>query len=101
MRTTDKILEKGAAVFRERFPVYGANAPKIGNAMHGLFPDGITLHSPEAFTRFYLLMMNIVKTSRYANNFNNGGHADSAIDAAVYMAMLQSTDDELNGKEAL
>jgi len=97
MLTTDKILDEAADTFRKRFPVYGKNAPKIGGAMAAMFPEGITLRTPEDFTRFYLLIMVITKLSRYVNNFTNGGHKDSLVDAAVYAAMLQSEDE--NGKE--
>jgi hypothetical protein len=94
MDNTDKILERGAQVFRERRPIYGRNAPKIGRALQAMFPEGLTLTTAEDFTRFYLFQMQLVKQSRYANNFLKGGHADSMVDTCVYAAMLQATDEE-------
>jgi hypothetical protein len=94
MHTTDAILERAAALFKERIPVYGNNAPKVGNALLALFPDGVTLRTAEDFTRMYLFMMLVVKAGRYANNFHKG-HADSLMDMTVFAAMLLSID-ELN-----
>ncbi len=36
----------------------------------------------------------VAKMSRYAANWNAGGHADSLRDIAVYAAMLESLDAE-------
>jgi hypothetical protein len=96
MHTTDAVLERAATTFKERIPVYGNNAPKVGNALLALFPDGVTLRTAEDFTRMYLFMMLIAKEGRYANNFTNKGHADSLIDIAVFAAMLHSTDELRN-----
>jgi hypothetical protein len=63
--------------------------------MHSMFPDGLTLTTPEDWTRLYFFMANQVKMSRYATNFENGGHTDSSMDAAVYSAMLHAYDKDL------
>ena len=100
MDSTPDILERAANTFRERRLIYGRNAPKIGAAMQALFPEGLQATTAKDFTRLYLLYMVVVKLSRYVNNFNNGGHADSLIDAAVYAAMLQAVDEEHNDTKA-
>lgn len=88
-----EILEAAVATYTQRRAAYGNNGPKIGEAMSAMFPDGITLRTPKDFERFYLYMMQVVKLSRYVNNFNNGGHADSITDNIVYAALLASADE--------
>jgi hypothetical protein len=88
----DKILEAAAKTYRERNAVYGDNYLRVGRMLEALFPDGILLKTAADHNRFHLFMLNIVKLSRYAVNFNNGGHQDSIHDATVYAAMLESID---------
>jgi hypothetical protein len=42
-----------------------------------------------------------VKISRYSNNYDKGGHADSILDNIVYLAMLHELDDEAICKKFL
>lgn len=88
-------LEAMAATFRERNKVYGDNFIRLGHSMHAMFPEGLTVNTPEDWTRLYFFFLQQVKASRYATNFNKGGHVDSVHDAAVYMAMLESFDENI------
>jgi hypothetical protein len=94
-RTTDAILEAAANTYRERHPIYGRNWHKVGGVLAAMFPEGITLKEPEDFTRFYLFVLQVMKQTRYANNFASGGHPDSALDTAVYSALLLAVDEEI------
>jgi hypothetical protein len=62
--------------------------------MLAMFPDGIELKTYEDWMRMQFVMLDVVKSTRYAQNFKNGGHADSVHDKIVYAAMLESTDAE-------
>jgi hypothetical protein len=93
--TAADILDQAANTFRERNKVYGNNFVRLGNAMHAMFPDGITVNSPEEWTRLYFLLLTQVKMSRYATNWKTGGHADSSLDASVYAAMLNAFDKDM------
>lgn len=86
------LLQSGADIFRERNAVYGNNFFKVGPIFAALFPDGLLLKTPEDFNRFHLLMLDVVKTTRYSENWDKGGHDDSLADKAVYSAMLQALD---------
>lgn len=88
-------LEAMAATFRERNAVYGNNFERLGHAMAAMFPDGLTLKGHDDFTRFYFLILQQVKLSRYVTNFHKGGHADSVHDMAVYAALLEAYDEGL------
>jgi hypothetical protein len=98
-RTTDQVLDDAARTYRERHPIYGRNWHKVGGALAAMFPEGITLRTPEDFTRFYLFVLQIMKQTRYAHNFASGGHSDSALDTVVYSAMLAAIDEEINGSK--
>jgi hypothetical protein len=62
--------------------------------MCALFPNGIELKTYEDWMRMQFVMLDVVKSTRYAQNFKHGGHQDSAHDKIVYAAMLESTDAE-------
>jgi hypothetical protein len=93
-------LEAMAATFRERNAVYGDNFIRLGNAMHAMFPQGLTLNSADDWTRLYFFMLQQVKQSRYATNFNRGGHPDSVHDTAVYAALLEVFDENIRARQA-
>lgn len=100
MTTAADLLAKGAETFRERNTVYQDNHKRIGGMMHAMFPAGLTVNTPEEWTRLYLFFLGVVKKSRYAVNFTKGGHKDSVHDETVYNAMLEAFDEELaNAKE--
>lgn len=94
-KTAADTLEAMAATFRERNKVYGDNYVRLGNAMHALFPEGLTVNTSDDWVRLYFFFLQQVKTSRYATNFTTGGHPDSVHDAAVYAAMLETFDDRI------
>ncbi len=98
MKTADEFLSEGAATFKARNAVYGNNYLNVGNAMAGLFPDGITLKTADDHNRFHIFMLGIVKLSRYANSFSKGDHADSSHDNTVYTAMLESIAEEIRAR---
>jgi hypothetical protein len=41
----------------------------------------------------------MVKVTRYANNYNTGGHEDSLRDGIVYLSMLQYIDDMIQNEK--
>ena len=92
-------LDEAAGVFRERRAVYGDNYLRIGHVMKTLFPNGVTLKTSGDFVRFQLFMADIIKTTRYVENWNRGGHDDSLTDGSVYKMMLLSVDTEFRKNE--
>jgi hypothetical protein len=85
-----EILEAGADTFRDRNAVYGDTYLQVGGILQAFFPDGLpSLESKADWNRFALWLAALLKLQRYANNFANGGHRDSAHDAMVYSAMLE------------
>lgn len=83
------ILDDMAATYRERNKLYGNNYKDFGKILAVMFPNGVTLNVPGDYNRFSLLSMVVAKMTRYALNFDRGGHLDSAHDAGVYAAMLE------------
>lgn len=92
MSASDK-LEAAAKTFRDKAAEYGDDYTLVGNALKALFPAGLHLQTAEEFVRFHLFVMDMVKGSRYAVNFKNGGHQDSVRDKTVYAAMLETVDE--------
>jgi len=95
MTTGSDVLKLAERTYKERNRSYHDNFVRLGNAMHSMFPDGLTMQSPDDWTRLYFFMANQVKMSRYATNWYEGGHKDSSVDAAVYAAMLHAYDKDL------
>jgi hypothetical protein len=98
MKTADEFLSEAAATFKSRNAVYGNNYLNVGAAMAALFPEGVSLKTADDHNRFHIFMLGIVKLSRYANNWDAGGHADSMHDNTVYSAMLESIDADVKAK---
>jgi hypothetical protein len=102
MKGTDTMTSKNAGVllgdlsklFLERNALYKDNYKKFGNILVQMFPDGITLKSPEEFNRFALFLQIIHKQTRYAHSVLDGGHADSLDDTSVYAQLLQEFDND-------
>lgn len=97
-----KKLEEAIKTAESREAVYGKG--HVGHSSHGamlsaLFPNGITLTTPDDFTRFILFIMLTTKLARYAKNFDKGGHKDSAHDAGVYSFILEDYDDNANNRK--
>jgi hypothetical protein len=84
--TVPAMLEEMAATFKERNTTYRDNYLIVGQMLAALYPDGITLKTPEDFIRFHLVDWTIGKLSRWANTGMD--HEDSIKDAAVYTTML-------------
>ena len=84
----DQILKDMAKMFKERQKVYGDNWLMIGHVLEQMFPNGLVLNTADDFNRFHLFLMAQVKLTRLANTKIN--HQDSARDAGVYSAMLES-----------
>lgn len=87
----DILLEMGET-FKERNKMYKNNFFNVGSILDELFPSGLSLNSGEDFTRFQMILMVVGKLTRYAANWEQGGHQDSIHDLAVYAAMLESID---------
>lgn len=87
-KTVDQILRDGADTFAQRNKLYGDSYKKFGDTMASLFPDGVSIKSPEQWARMGVYVMLVSKVSRYSQNLAAGGHFDSALDASVYSAML-------------
>lgn len=88
-------LRKAADIYDERNALYGDNYKRFGHIMVVLFPDGITLKTPDDWNRFGVYVQKMAKVTRYAAQWNNGGHEDSLDDDAVYSQMLQELDWEI------
>lgn len=88
MKTPDQILADMAATYKERSASYGDNWLKLGNVMQAMFPDGLTLKTPEDWNKFHLWFLSLIKMTRLAET--KFSHQDSAHDNAVYAAMLES-----------
>jgi len=86
-------FQEMAETFREKSTEYGESAViTIGKALQIIFSDGLILAKQEDFQRFFLLTMVLLKAIRYSQNLCGGGHEDSALDMAVYAAMLLGHD---------
>lgn len=95
MTDAGQILEGAMRTFIERNSAYKDNFVRIGKAMEALFPGGLAIHSAAEWSRMYFFMMLMTKLSRYATNWEKGGHADSAHDMIVYAALLEAFDANL------
>lgn len=84
-------LHQAAQVFEDRNAVYSNAYLKVGPIMQALFPAGMKLETPEDHTRYHLLMLIVVKLTRYSASWETG-HEDSMSDVMTYAAMLQALD---------
>ncbi len=92
MKTVPEALESLGALYRERNLTYGDNYKLHGAMMKAMFPNGITLRTPDDHNRFGVFTMIAAKLLRYANMWERGGHADSLDDLTVYTQMLRELD---------
>lgn len=92
-------LRAAAGIYEERNKLYGDNYKRFGLVVAALFPDGISIASAEdpvkAGNRLGVLIQILSKLTRYCENFNRGGHADSLEDLAVYAMMLRELDADI------
>jgi hypothetical protein len=90
-------LQDAMQTFAQRGKQYGGNSgeayKRFGHIMMALFPNGLTINSPEDWNRYGCFHMEVVKIARYAANFEVG-HIDSQHDLIVYASMLESLDRE-------
>lgn len=91
-------LEVKASLFDERHKDYGDNYKRFGPMVHAMMKE-VSLKTPDDFNRFGILVQVFSKVSRYAMNFEKGGHADSLDDLAVYAMMLKECDMEANNRK--
>ncbi len=95
-----QLLHKSADLFAERNAVYKDNFRMVGAIMKAMFPDGPPkLETEHDYNRWHLFELSIVKLTRYAINYNAGGHADSIDDQIVYLAMVAALDYEAGNRE--
>ena len=98
--TVPEMLRNAAEIYEERNKLYGDNYKRFGPIMALLFPDGLTLETGDDHNRFGIFVQMLAKFTRYAQNFEKGGHPDSLDDLAVYSMMLQELDSEEVATEA-
>lgn len=92
-------LREKAVLYEERNRLYGDNYKRFGPVMKLLFPNGVPLATEDDHNRFGIFVQIVAKVTRYAENFERGGHDDSLDDLAVYSMMLKELDRELAEKE--
>jgi hypothetical protein len=97
--TVPELLMRAAKLYEQRNIVYGDNYKRFGPIMALLFPNGIELKTADDFNRFGIFVQVVAKMTRYAENFNRGGHPDSLNDNSVYSMMLQELDCEIAWRE--
>lgn len=85
------ILRGAADIFERKSKEYGNNYKQIGHVMAALFPEGLTIRTPQDWNKLHLFLLGMVKKTRYSQNFF-AGHADSLLDNIVYGAMLAEVD---------
>jgi hypothetical protein len=96
MSSAADVLSESAKLFAERNAVYKDNWRKVGAIMVALFPDGPPhLETEDDYNRWHLFELAIVKLTRYATHYNEGGHKDSIEDMVVYLSMVASIDRDL------
>lgn len=91
-------LDEAIETYIERNAVYKDNFRNVGDLVHDLFPEGVNLRSAEDFTRWHIFELFLVKLTRYAKNYRDGGHEDSLKDMTVYLSILQALDAEMASK---
>jgi hypothetical protein len=83
-----RILETGAATYRQRNAIYGDSWETFRDVMGVLFPDGLDLRDPDNIFIYNILSHIVGKIVRFKNSqFKN---LDSIHDASVYAAMIEA-----------
>lgn len=91
-KTVPEMLRESAETYEQRNKIYGDNYKRFGPIMALLFPEGLDLRSGADFNRFGVFVQCVSKLTRYAEQFDAGGHDDSLLDLAVYANMLRELD---------
>ncbi len=97
MKTADKILAEMLEIFNARGKEYGTNYTLIGGLLQELYPDGITIKTIAEHNAFHIFTMILLKATRLAKT--NLTHKDSALDLALYAAILAGMVDNENPTE--
>ena len=92
------MLRDLARLYEQRNQLYSDNYKRFGHIMLMLFPNGLSLDTADDFNRFGVFVQIVSKLTRYAGNFEAGGHKDSLDDTAVYAMMQQELDMEAGPK---
>lgn len=88
------LLQDSATLYGERNEVYKDNVDSVGRVMMALFPKGApALKTKHDYKRWHIFELIIVKLTRYANNYEKGGHQDSISDLRPYAAILEALDE--------
>lgn len=87
--TVPEILRAMAETYEQRNALYKDNYKRIGFLMQHLYPNGLPPMDAAGWNRFFCWFQSFGKLIRYAQMLEEGGHVDSAHDAAVYAAMLE------------
>jgi hypothetical protein len=97
---SDQLIAK-AQLYTERNKLYGGNYKRFG-AIMVLLLNGQKLDAsdPLQMNRLGIFFQVVSKLTRYAENFERGGHPDSLDDTAVYSMMLQEIDFEARQTQA-
>jgi hypothetical protein len=83
-----RILETGAATYRQRNAIYGDSWETFRDVMAVLFPDGLDLRDPDNIFVYNILSHILGKVVRFKNSqFKN---LDSIHDVSVYAAMIEA-----------
>jgi hypothetical protein len=94
MKTAAQCLKDALATYEARNAVYSNNYQLVGKVMVGLFPEGLTVKTAHDWERLHIFLLQVVKQSRYARNWDNGGHGESMDDLTVYAAILNEIDSQ-------
>ena len=92
MKTATQFLTDALETYKQRNAVYSNNYELVGTVMHGLFPEGLLIETPHDWERLHIFLLQVVKMTRYARNWEKGGHAESMDDISVYAAILNEID---------
>lgn len=97
----NEILQEAAETYAARNVEYKDNYYMVGQMMAALFPEGLHLQTADDWNRMHIFILGVVKQTRYATNWNKGGHRDSIRDLTVYCAMLEEIDTNIDIVEGI
>ena len=98
-RTVGEKLAALGKIYDQRGKVYGKDYHHTGKALAAMFPDGLTLKTPEQFRKHMILCFMLAKLMRHANSImvTGEGHLDSLDDLSVYAQMARELEEmEIN-----
>lgn len=95
MQTVGDKLAALGKLYEMRGKVYGKDYHHTGTALAAMFPDGLTLKTPEQFRRHMIFCFMLAKLMRHANNImvTGQGHIDSLNDLSVYAQMAHELEE--------